>query len=380
MGWLAHRAAQPVETRVGEVAVGLHSRREVTRESAGDLFSQLRRFRPTPGRDPQEDPLTEALAVTFEAAPDAAAFLARAWFGRRPEGDVTVRTQRWVRKRERLDLEVLFGPVGKPDFRLWFEAKIDAPPTREQACRYLEALGELSGEGRLSWLLPVGVAVRGGSPDGVPEHTWQDLALTLNEWLGTLGSDERERYSGWLVEQFVNHLEQKKVAVTTPLDPSDVLAIDGYDLATRRVAELRRLTASRIHAHRPMVHHGKDSPAALGFFEHVEHAGTWPDTCYFEWGGTRDERRHDPAGVYAISAGVTWETAHAPGEADHRDWFGRRYDDGFELGASRWTVHLHRYRTLEELTGLPDLAAQAASLAEWALEAWKILEDDPLPR
>lgn len=138
-----------------------------------NLFSRLRLFASAPGRTPLEDPLTEALAATFEAAPAAAVVLAKAWFGLRPEGEVTVTTQRWVRRTERLDLEVVFGSFGRPDFRLWFEAKVGAPPTREQACRYLDALGELPGEGRLSWLLPVGVVVRGGSPDGVPEHTWQ---------------------------------------------------------------------------------------------------------------------------------------------------------------------------------------------------------------
>lgn len=347
-----------------------------------NLFSRLRRFTPTSGRNPREDRLTEALAATFEGAPAAAAFLAEAWFGLRSGGEVTVTTQRWVRRTERLDLEVVFGPVGKPDCRFWLEAKIGATPSREQARRYLDALSELAGEGRLSWLLPVGVVVRDGSPDGVPEHTWQDLALTLNEWLGTLGSDERERYSARLVEQLVNYLEEEKLAVTMPLDQRDVIAIDGYDLAARRVAELRRLAARRIHARRPMVHHGRPagSPTALGFFEHVEQAGTWPNTCFFEWRGSHDGLRHDPAGVFAISAGVTWPTADAPEEADYRDWFGRRYDGGFELGASRHGfVYLHRYRTLEELTDLPDLGAQAASLAEWALEAWKTLEGDPMP-
>jgi len=348
---------------------------------ATNLFRRLQRFAPTPGRNPREDRLTEALAATFEGAPSVAAYLATAWFGLSPEGDLTVTTQRWVRATERLDLELVFGPVGRPECRIWLEAKVEATPARDQARRYLNALNELAGERRLAWLLPIDVEVKGGSPPEVAERTWQDLALTMREWLRTLDADQRGSYSAHLVEQFIDHLEEEKLAVTMPLDSSDVAAIDTYDLAVRRVGEILRLTASRIHARRPKEHEGRPAspPAPLGFFEHVAKSASWPMTVYYEWRGSHDGLRHDPVGSYAVGAGLTWPAAEAPREAEHTEWFDRRFEEGFERGASRHGfVYLSRYRSLEELVGLPDLAAQANNLADWALETWELLDGDPL--
>src|SRR5438874_148669 len=97
------------------------------------VFRRLQQFARTPGRDAREDRLTEALAATFEASPEAARFVVGEWFALAPAGELTVTTQRWARATERLDLELVFGALNHPEARVWLEAKVDATPYRQQA-------------------------------------------------------------------------------------------------------------------------------------------------------------------------------------------------------------------------------------------------------
>jgi hypothetical protein len=172
------------------------------------LFSRLGRYRPTALRIAREDRLTEALAATLEACPSVAMRLVSEWFGRAPSGALAVATQTWVGPTDRIDLELVFGPVKRPEFRVWFEAKVDAKPTSDQILRYRETLGELAGESRLLWLLPTGV--RPGAPlDGVEEKTWQQLASLVDSWLRELDKDEQDSYPAGLAREFVRHLEEE---------------------------------------------------------------------------------------------------------------------------------------------------------------------------
>jgi hypothetical protein len=173
--------------------------------------------------------------------------------------------------------------------------------------------------------------------------------------------------------------------VTQPLTAEDVAAIDGYQVAEKRIKELLRLAGLLIRQRRPSVRGGSRPPAGLGFWEHVEHDATWPANAYFEWLGTHDGLRHHPAGSFAIGAGVSWEQGDDPRERDHQDWFARRFDEGFEYGVSRRRmVYLLRYQSLADLAAVADqdpaadVTEQARALAEWALESWAMLEADPL--
>src|SRR4051794_40956260 len=104
------------------------------------LFRRLRKYTPTVDRDAREDRLTEALAATFEAAPDAARALVTEWFDVRPEGPLTVATQKRVRPGERLDLELVFGPPNRRNLTVWLEAKVDAGAFAGQVARCLDAM------------------------------------------------------------------------------------------------------------------------------------------------------------------------------------------------------------------------------------------------
>jgi hypothetical protein len=350
------------------------------------LFRRLRRYSPTPGRDAREDRLTEALAATFEAAPHAARHLVDEWFQIRAEGTLTVATQKRVRPGERLDIELVFGPLNRRNLTVWLEAKVGAIPYRDQVARYLDALQSVSGEHRLSWLLPVDREVHGGTPDGVLERSWLDVAVALNRWLRQLDPGELPLYPAMIVREFVEHLEEEGLAVTQPLTSEDVAAVEGYQVAEKRINELLRLAGAMIHRQRPSPRGGARPPAGLGFWEHVEHDASWPADAFFEWRGTHDGLRDHPVGAFAIGAGVSWERGNEPSERDLAEWFQRRYDEGFERGESRHhMVYLLRYRSLTDLVAAIDQAPasgideQARVLADWSLASWAMLDADPLP-
>jgi hypothetical protein len=343
------------------------------------LFRRLRRFRATVGRDAFEDRLTEALAATLEAAPAATRELVGRWFDARPEGPLLVATQRWAGAGERIDLELAFGPLQRPELRVWFEAKVDAAPQRDQAERYLAALERLGGPGRLSWLVPVGVGVAGGSPPGAAEHNWQELATVFNDWLAELDAEEAARFGPGLVREFVRHLEEEGLASVSPLDELDAQAINRYWIALARVRELVRLAGAEIASRRGPIYK-KETRNPLDFWEHAQRAEGWSDDSYFEWHGRHDEARLEPVGEWVLGAGVSWNLGNELAERDFAEWYGRRYDEGFERGVSaRRVVYLFRYRTLADLARYPTLSEQAQQLANWALESWALLDAD-LPR
>lgn len=134
------------------------------------------------------------------------------------EPQLTVRTQRWTTKGDRIDLELLFGPSSRPNVRVWIEAKVDAQPYRAQIERYLDALPPAPVDRFVCWLLPVGTSVSGGTPSTAPVHTWAELATKLVRWQ----QDQIETtYAAGVVTEFIRHLEECKLASIQPLDPTD---------------------------------------------------------------------------------------------------------------------------------------------------------------
>jgi hypothetical protein len=259
--------------------------------------------------------------------------------------------------------------------RVWVEAKVGATPFREQAERYLDLLEERS---RFTWLLPVGREVVGGSPARAPVHTWQELGTVLNAWLSSRPMDEEGSYGFRLVEEFVRHLEEERLAAVNPVDEHDVSAINGYQVAVARIREIVRQANTAIEASRGQVYR-RDSRGGLDFWEHAPRGGGWPDTAYFELYGRRDDARDAPAGEWVFGVGVSWPRLKAPAEQGAEQWFARRWADGFEYGDSGATRYLFRYLSPHELAEIPTLHDQAARLAAWALETWAVLDADPFP-
>ena len=346
------------------------------RQLALSLFSRLRRFAPTPGRNPREDRLTEALAATLEAAPGAACALVEAWMGAPVIEIASVATQRWV-GGGRVDLEIVASTRHPPAVRMWLEMKVDSPALRAQAERYLEAISAHREQTQLVWVVPVGTKVSGGSPSAAPIRTWQDLATVLDDWLTSTAPGERRQYAPALVEQFIRHLEEEQLASTRPLEREDAAALNRYPIASRRLAELVRLASVEIAMQRGRLDPamGKDSRGSADFWAHVPGGSGWSEGSYFEWHGRRDGARRRPRGEWVFGAGVSWRLGLQPSASSDSDWLAARYEEGFELGSSeRGMVYLFRYRQLDELVTQGSLSSQAEKVSAWAIETWHLLD------
>jgi hypothetical protein len=295
------------------------------------LFGRLGRYTATPGRDPREDALTETLAATLEAVPDAARAVAEAWFGDAPAGDLVVKTQRRTEAGERIDLELLFGPVSSPNLLVWLEAKVGARPFREQAERYLRSLAnQHTARFEFAWLLPVGVQPVDGTPEGAPVHTWQELAHVLLRWLESVDPAKRQQYGPVLVDQFLRHLEEQTLASTQPLDEQDALALNRYDLALARIEEV--ISQARAEISRrwgPVVSSERQRlPYFVDHWEPRTSGGrAWPwAEYYFEWNCLRHDARPYPKGEWIIGVGASFPLSNAPSPQQHAAWLAPLYD------------------------------------------------------
>ncbi len=219
---------------------------------APSLFRRLRQYGTTPGRHPHEDQLTEALAATLDAAPAAARTLVERFFGTKAlptDGACRVCSQPDPGEHGRADLELAFGPAGRPDLRVWFENKVDSTAYRSQGERYIGRLEELQGlqggESRFAWVLRVGHDVDGDPPEGVPVFTWQDVASALHEWRDR--QEDRESYATRLAAEFVKHLEEEGLAHTRALSERDALALNWHGEAQLPARELVEQARALVH-------------------------------------------------------------------------------------------------------------------------------------
>ena len=351
------------------------------------LFGRLRRYAFTPGRDAREDRLTEALAATLEAAPAAARRLVTALFADHDSGDelkfggeARIATQRRTLAGDRIDLQVSFGPEARPTFTAWIEAKVDAPATREQAERYVAAARQNRGPTRVCWLLPVGRPVQGGTPDGVPVCTWQELAATLDTWVGSLSSAEREGYGASLVAEFVRHLEEEQaLASTQPFSGDDAAVINQYARSTAKLESILNDARQYVRLEWGELDDTGPTRRIHEFFEHVPTHSQgaspwpWPTEHYFEWDVGLDSAREQPNGEWVVGAGVSFPAATAP-RYDDTPWLHRAAALGFEYAPSGRSMVLYRYITLVELAGWGSQHQQARRLGEFLVASFKSVE------
>lgn len=363
---------------------------------APSLFRRLRRYSATPGRDPREDRLTEALCATLAAAPEAARDLVAAAFPDvdLPDAPLLVDTQERAGGLRRADLQILFGEPRCPSLRVWFEAKVSSPAYREQGEIYIAELRRRQrADGApwmFAWLLPVGADVDGGTPERTAVLTWQRVTSVLHEWVG--GRDHDDRHGTVMARELVRDLEEEQLGRAHPLTREDALALNRHHGALAAAAELVRqagdIIASRWGS--APIYEGGPSRDPLWFWRHYPNHGPgrpqrWPppDQCWFEWHGRRDEARRSPKGEIVLGAGVVFHKGRAPREdrpADRR-WLERYFARGFEYGSAGPRdeyVFLFRYLTLDELTVEADLAAQADRLATFTVDTWTALAADPV--
>jgi len=357
------------------------------------VFQRLQRYQRTPGRDAREDRLTEALAVTLEAAPEAARHLVEDHFSVSPAGSGQVATQ-VPRPGLRADLELCFGRPTQPEVLIWFEAKVDSRAYREQGERYMQELERLApGRWRFTWLMRGEGEVEGGLPDGAKCLTWQGLAASLRGWLREEGGS-LDWHGPRLVSEFLDHLErEERLAFTERLEKTDAAVLGAYDVARGRLDELLRQARTVLEKEwgrlDPVGENGwpqRRSPQLPDFHLRLTREGktgdsAWPKNCWFEWHGRTDDAREHPEGAWILGAGATFQVTEAPSEAEFREWFESIRRERFEYGQGGWKNdfrYIFRYLTLEELAEVcdgEDVATQARQLAEWVINALTKLKD-----
>lgn len=212
------------------------------------MFSRLRRYARTPLRNAREDRLTEALAVTLNAAPDAAAFLVQKIFRELPNLDpFAANTQRTVQSG-RIDLELCFGAPHNPELLVWFENKVDSPAYTAQGESYMQELNERPCRSAFVWLLREGEEVSGEPPNEACVLSWQDLAGYLRTWLNSVDQADAAGARGpWIVSQFLDHLEKEEMlAATESLSVADAEALDRVEHARAKLHSLIKFAGEKV--------------------------------------------------------------------------------------------------------------------------------------
>src|SRR4051812_37708852 len=119
------------------------------------LFTRITQFAERADRNPSEERLTEAFAAVLRASREAAVCIVEELLHENVgDESVSVSTQRYTAKRDRVDVEIRFGPAARPTLLVWFELKWNADPDADQLRRYRDALDELRRPYRLALIAP----------------------------------------------------------------------------------------------------------------------------------------------------------------------------------------------------------------------------------
>lgn len=388
------------------------------------MFGRVTRFSATASRNPAEERLTEAFAATLEAAPALCEALTARWskpysdgnwspLPPLPLGTPEVRTQRRANGRERVDIEMLFGPLARPVLRVWLELKQDADPDPDQLGRYLKALRELGGPHRLLLVAPSNAKFPepGELPEETGIETWTGVATEIQRWLSAKASAGPDSYGQGLARAFATYLEEERLSTTEPFTLADALALQQHEQARSRMAEIVKVADSELanrftirtdlaeggsgdryknRARDPLDFWRGYNLAQAGSSE-IDGSGArrpppgWEEVardCYFEWHARDDADRVDRIGQRVFGAGLTL-TGNWVRAREERDWFEPLEARGFELSAraesSGELLYLFRYRYPAEFVGAPNLQAQAEALQRWVVESFEIIAGSPPP-
>jgi hypothetical protein len=327
-----------------------------------------------------EDRLTEVFATVLDTHDE----LASALFTKvgLPVGErFQVFTQVSVVPGSRPDMLVhSLGRTGAVVSRLWSEHKLDAGFGDMQRERYLAALGDLEGPGRLVLIVRDAPTAReGGEWRG---FTWQEIGELVNavgrtwggrDWLErALGPDAAAKHR--LLGELLWYLEDKDLAVVHSLNSDNLLAYKLMAETGRGLFALLERAAQNADALTPS-HGGNEDDVTLwqqfeppkeswldgfaGFEVSVELLAS--DRDY--WSPARND---EPA----LAAGYSFEAALHPALSARREWVTQLDSAGFscELWA-RW-VRVYRTMPMSELLEAGDsLDAQARVLGVWAQDA-----------
>ena len=349
------------------------------------LFRRLQQYPRRPGRDPVEDRLTEGLAATLDAAPDAARFLISSRFPALPTtGRLTIRTQVRESGANRIDLEVEFAGSGGTT-RVWFENKVASPVEPAQGLRYVQRLQELQQEGRhqqwgFSWICPATATGLSVAPAYLLPAGHLAAARYLTRYLGASLPDQRDQYGPTLVDNFITHLAEEAFRDTQRgLHDADFLSLATYQGASAKIKILARQVGEKLQEDWGEVSFQYDRPA--NFYYHYYHLlPGWPTDSWLEFNGRDDFARLSPRGDLVFGAGPVVEVRHLPDAVDLAGWREALEALGFEINSPREYLFVMRYLPFAEVAAFgADLDSQVTQLATWASAAFNDAVGFPPP-
>lgn len=241
------------------------------------VFERLVRFRPSPGRTPREDPVTEVFAAVLERVPGLALCLAKQWvdtdqhraglaektsattggaFGalQTMHGDVIPRVATQVhtldgRRVRRVDLELRFAtdPVApSPDVLIRVEVKHGAKPQDEQLAAYVHSVPvSVQATAAVILLAPrqdLPGFLRDQVPADVAQRTWQRTALNVAAFRAP------DPVHAWLVEELAAFLYQEQLMDPTVLRPEHLSALAHIKAAESGLAVICQSAADYLQA------------------------------------------------------------------------------------------------------------------------------------
>ena len=349
------------------------------------LFRRLGTYRESDRSNPAENRLTEAFAGVLERVPQFAAAFGL-WFGA-PEALPAsgVATQIPTASGGYVDLELRFGNLTRPSILLWVEAKHGSTPTAGQLRRYEHDISRTSADRSvLGLLVPSGVSMPSHSPEIVRYRTWQGLS----RWLGAYYARTQATLSpveAWLLQEFMQYLKEEGLNDLGGLRAKHVMALSNLDQARFLIRQLRD-GAERTIESRGWVRvtgTNRDNGRFWRHFRPTERSeADWDERWrggWFEWGLTSDRRLGNPRGDLLFGAGFTVRGKNPPPGPLVSGWATQlEAQDGFELAIDEhW--RLYRYRYLDSVLADRDIEEQAATIGEWVVATFNILESSPLP-
>jgi len=348
------------------------------------LLRRVTRYARGGNVDPRENRLTEILAAVVDEVDGLAAMLVGEWVGAEVEGSpAQVTTQLPTPRGFFVDLELRFGSFADPDWVIWVENKHGTDLGPGQAEKYVDELhARAPGRDRVVVIAPR--AAMPEVPQGVPAISWEEVAHSLDRFRRAPGRSDVER---WLLDEFMDYLEEEGLAPEEPLDAAAAFALaaraaserrilrviefaDGYladNWAPRTDGRKRALSILPFWAHYP-IDPGSESPPSAW-------EATWFEFTLKDDGMKEDESRD----AFVFAAGATLETAanRRLSSPEYASWLAERRAAGFELRRDQYYWRLFRFLYPEELLAQSTLEEQGLALGRWVTTTFSDLRDYP---
>lgn len=358
------------------------------------FFGRITRYSTSTVSNPREDRLTEITAVVMQHVPELPSTFARLLLGdqlpawvQSDKCSVSIETQVPVHGDTRsgfVDLVLEFTETGSErprSFITYIENKHGSDLSGDdQLDVYLQSMRRLgkSDRGMLVVLAPAsfGSSAADSNRNPVQLVYWEAVASALRVFART----HRTIENSWLLEEFLEYLQQEDLMPAKPLDVESLMYMALYVEASKSVNDLHRLALEQIAEEWGQPGGGGFvlKNVGPGTYHHFDpgliDGHTWSTDGWFEFSLRPDNRRLGDREVLAFFSGATW-TRRA--ELPPQDWFDSMKTLGFEQFEMDGYLRCMRIKSPADLLTVSTLHEQGAVVGDWCNETFSILKSSP---